>query len=234
MSTMVITTPVQNLESPWTEDERIRGEEPLDLSDDALALSWARYRREQARLANEPCPDVQDPTPEDREQAQLCRRHYQDRILLRMLRGRELTAFQTDLYQMLTEGPRRKHEGMLYRLPYFYVEDQQRRTLIGQFTDPDPETQNWWARMENLLVITPVQRIDRYRRKNSSVEYWWRHEAGWAVKWEVQRDNPLASLLQGIWEQKNQPVQVLIQQARWRRYYQMWYLTPVQPRLVMT
>lgn len=220
-----------DLTHTWTQSEIDHREQPLDLPDDALALSWARYRREQARLLGNPDLSAQEPTPEDREQAQLCRRYFQDRILMRMLRGRELTTFQTDLYQMLTDVPRRRHEGMLYRLPYFYVEDQQRRSLLGQFTEPDPEVQNDWTQGENLLALTPVQSITCYRRQNNSQEYWWRSQQGWAVKWIVQCNNPLASLVQGLWEQQDQPVRILTQRVQWRRYYQMWYLMPTQPVL---
>lgn len=233
MITTTMTQPVPDLVAEFAQQEADYKETPLDLPGDPLALSWAQYHRAQQSL---PYLDLagQTPTPEDQRMADLCRRHYQDRILMRMLRGRELTPFQADLYQMLCTGARRKHEGMLHVLPYFYVEDQQRHALLDQFENPGypgPEIQAQWDREENLLTLTPVQRIECRRSRASSVEYWFRHQEGWAVKWGVAANNPLLSIIQGLWDQ-SKPVQILAR-ARWRQYYQMWHMLPVQPRLVL-
>lgn len=178
--------------------EQARLEEPLDLPHDPLVLSWGRYHREQQ---NQSPIDPRHllPTPQDIQQAQCCGQYYRDKIMLIMLQGRRLTDFQIDLYAMLTKGARRKHEGMLYRLPYFYTEDQQRAQLQYQFRAPDPAQMAELTNGAQQLELTPVQIIDLYRRRAQLRQYWWRDQRGWAVKWTVDMKNPLFSLVRGLW-----------------------------------
>lgn len=204
--------------------------DPLNLPHDPLVLSWGRYHREQS---GQPYVSLENivPTAQDQEQAQLCRRYYQDKIMMLRLRGREPSSFQNELYSMLTGIARKKHWGMLYRLPYFYVEDQLRAALPTQF---QPWDRDLYVRdrPEVLLNLVPVQIIDCRRRSEDRRQYWWRDQLGGAaVLWQVSMKNSLFSLVQGLWD-RQQPVRVtgrpsIIQRQEWS-YLQLQY-----PRLVL-
>lgn len=206
--------------------EQARREEPLDLAHDPLVLSWNRYHREQQGLSS---LDLQHllPNQQDHDMAAACSRYYQDKIMLYMLRGRTLTPFQTELYQLLTQGARRKHEGMLYRLPYFYVEDQQREKLQEQFAA------SLFRPIDTaepvLRELKPVSLITCYRKSGHTREYWWKDDHAQPVCWPVASQNSLASLVHGLWHQPDGCS--LISRFRVGRRADWPYLLPVHPQL---
>lgn len=211
-----------------TTDDRV-----LVLKDDPLALSCASWRRCQlggTRYSDFALLTVEQ---EDRDLAQSVRRHYQDRVMLRRLRGRELTPFQVELYQMLSGDVRHKHMGMLYRLPFFFHEDQQRQKLLDLYEKQEPTDQDRIAlslEQPTTLTLYPVIQIYAGRRKSETQEFWWRQQQGLAVKWSVNQFNLLIGLVESIWHATS-PVQIQCH-CHWRNWGQLHYIEPRWPRLI--
>jgi hypothetical protein len=96
-------------------------------SDDPLALSCASYRlykeQPQFRFTN---IDLVKATQEDRNQAQAIRDYYTQRYTMQVLKGGQLTEYQQKTAQFLSGLHHLTTEelGLLYKLPYFYEEDQ--------------------------------------------------------------------------------------------------------------
>jgi hypothetical protein len=214
----------------WELQELEQKNKPLDLPHDALTLSCASHRlfletgRRWQELAG--C----EPQEQDRVRAQEIRRHFQDRIMMRMLSDRSVSDFQRDLYDMLTATVREKHRGMLYRLPYLYQEDHDREQLRGQFQIPDSDTMYQFQHGGSSLRqdLTPVTQILRSRKARECWEYWFRQQEGYAVCWVVDAKNPLWSLVDGLYRRESFS---LITALTPRSWHNITYLTPVQPVL---
>lgn len=185
--------------------ERAKDRRPLTEKADPLALSWAAYRVWQ-KFPNRrwaPWSDL-EAHDHDREMAQETRRYYRNRLAMRALKNTgEPSQFSRDLYDICNGGIMRVcHIGILYRLPYFYVEDTQRASLIEN-TLHQPSVSDSVPRY--LQGAVPRQlirhgRIFHSRRKNETMEYWFHDEdTGDAVLWSVDYENPLRSLVENIY-----------------------------------
>ena len=107
---------------------------PLMFQDDPIALSCASYRKSIETDMAVRFTELSSvtATDEDHDQAESIRKYYADRVVFRTLTNdKPLTAFYRDLYELVTRSVemQRRHEGMIYRLPYFYAEDLAREEL---------------------------------------------------------------------------------------------------------
>lgn len=191
--------------------EKERDHRPLTEKADPLALSWAAYHVWEKfpgrRWADWNDLEVFD---HDREIAKETRRYYRNKLALRALKGNgEQTRFAQDLYDICNGGVMRYcHKGLLYRLPYFYVEDI-RRAELQEHTQAQPTVDNVppYLRGETTLHLERYGRIFRSRRSGETMEYWFHdRDTGYAVKWPVAYDNPLRSLVDHYFRTVERPV----------------------------
>ena len=216
--------------------EKERDRRPLTEKADPLALSWAAYRVWEKfpgrRWADWADLEVFE---HDREIANETRRYYRNKLALRALRGNgEQTEFARDLYDICNGGIMRHcHRGMLYRLPYFYVEDI-RRAELQEHTQAQPDLDHIprFLAEKTTLHLERYGRIFRSRRSGETMEYWFHDRAtGYAVKWPVAYDNPLRSLVDHYFRTADQHVvnaQVAIGHDRVTDFH-YWIIT--QPEL---
>ena len=130
--------------------------------------------------------------------ADMCR-YYRDKIMMQMLGSRPLSEFKRDLYHVLTGGQLlHRHRGMIWKLPYFYAEDQAKSQLTQMFRDHEVPW-NFYADLPTL-DLTPVVMIMVSRRTNENQEFWFRDQQGSPVLWRVDVRNPLISLVRGLWQ----------------------------------
>lgn len=188
-----------NAEAPsWVR----QGSEPdMTFADDPVALAWAAYRVYLSNPANRwaDFADV-EVTEQDRVNAQEICSYYTGRILMDTMKFKNpMSEFRKKLYGLLIgeTGLKKKDIGLLYRLPYFYVEDTALDQVIAQTEAP-----------KSALLTSPVsgtfkliKRIQVSRRSVESVQFWLQHHK----KTEpfmiaVKADNPLLPLLQNILE----------------------------------
>lgn len=217
-------------------DERERDRRPLTEKADPLALSWVAYYvwQKNPRQRWVPWNDL-EVHEHDREMAKVTRRYYRDRLAMRALRGTEPTKFAQDLYDICNDGIMREcHRGMLYRLPYFYVEDINRDELISD-TSSQPRLANLpgYLTERQTRKLTRARRIFHSRRVREIMEYWFYDvETDNAVLWPVAYDNPLRSMLE-YWWQSDMPALI---NARWQvghdrsRDFRYWQISEPEIR----
>jgi hypothetical protein len=205
---------------------------PLILMDDPIALSCAAYRKAVDTDMAVRFTDLNSvkATDQDHELAETIRKYYANRIMFRTLsNSAPVTKFYRDLYELVVRFSRvqHRHLGMIYRLPYFYVEDLAREELEKHFSNTsvlncqltvDKETQ----------VLVPVSKIFRSRKSNEIQEYWFRNELGQAVLWAVNHNNALRSIIESLWTRPSITVEALfnVGQVRTQSFYH-YYLSSV-------
>lgn len=223
----------------YDQDERAQDRRPLTETADPLALAWAAYhvwtKFPNRRWVAWNDIEAQD---HDREMAQETRRYYRNKLALRALKNaQEPTQFSRDLYDICNGGIMREcHRGMLYRLPYFYVEDTGRAALVEHtlhqpsLADAPPAA----IRERFSKELLRHSRIFHSRRNREIMEYWFHdEETGHPVQWSVAYDNPLRSLVEHVWKTHDR-IQV---SGYWlighdtRNDFYFWKLTQPEMRL---
>ena len=182
---------------------RYNDRRPLTEKADPLALSWAAYAvwlRDPTRRFV-PFTDI-EAHDHDHDMAKATRKYYRDRLAMDVLRNnRDPSQFRQDLYDICNSGIMRHcHLGMIYRLPYFYVEDTSRQELLTMFPHT-PRTRSPVPRLlkiKETRTLTTVDRIFHSRRGRETVEYWFRDEEQHPVMTRVTYANELRLLADGI------------------------------------
>lgn len=193
----------------WIEDfereERTRDTRPLTEKADPLALSWAAYHV-WTKFPNRRWVQWNDieAHDHDRDMANATRRYYRDKLAMQALKATaDPTQFSRDLYDICNGGTMREcHRGMLYRLPYFYVEDNKRADLI-QHTLHQPNLNDATPALLREKYVKEISRYGRIfhsRRGREIMEYWFHEDAtGHPVQLAVGYDNPLRSMVEHVW-----------------------------------
>jgi hypothetical protein len=198
----------QDLTLDWTDGLEVVSKMPepdMTFTDDPVAMAWAGYRlyltNPALRWADFADVEV---TAEDRAQSRAIRSYYTGRILMDAMKSKNpMSEFRKKLYGLLIgeTGLKKKDIGLLYRLPYFYVEDTDLDQVIAQ-----TQSASVMFGMELAGTFTLIKRILVSRRHGDYVHFWLRHhkrpEPFLIV---IKTDNPLLSLLEGILEN---PVQL--------------------------
>jgi hypothetical protein len=181
--------------------------QPLVTKQDPLALAWVGYNMwEKNPTTVNRWAAFNELTAHEHDFiiANETRRYYRNKLTIRTLKGDTLTKFQQDLHAVtMGNSLTQQHVGLLYRLPYFYVEDIARDKLVEMFKDVPSVVQEPPQRQTKQL--TPVTKIFKSRAKQEVVELWWATETGQAACLPVGYTNPLRSLIEGLFDQ-GQPV----------------------------
>jgi len=188
----------QDLTLDWTDDFKAVIKSPesnITFAEDPVALAWASYRVYLSNPANRwaDFADV-EVTEHDRAVAQEIRSYYTGRILMDTM-----NEFRKKLYGLLIgeTGLKKKDIGLLYRLPYFYVEDTALDQVIAQTEAPKAAL----AQATIAGTFTIIKRIQVSRRSVESVQFWLQHHKKTApFMIAVKADNPMLPLLQNVLE----------------------------------
>jgi hypothetical protein len=198
--------------------ERARDRRPLTERADPLALSWAAYRVWQKfpdrRWA--PWSDLEI-HEHDHDMSRITRQYYRDRLAMRALKSpNEPTEFARDLYDICTGGVMRVcHTGLLYRLPYFYVEDTETDSLMDRYPDCPgiSDIVPAFLLARETRSLKPDCMIFRSRRSGEIMRYWFRDlGTGHPVSWNVKYDNPLRSVVDHLHRSRSS----IVVSAQWR------------------
>ena len=196
---MTALTNLLKITTPFEVDDIINSNQPLTVSHDALALSWAAYRASQVRGSRDYGWAEGDLLPEDHAQAAATRRYYGNRITMQCLKGAELTQFKKDLYKICQGGVMlESHRGMLCQLPYFYHEDTAMDQLRQDFGS---STLRMTEPTQNTVTLTPVRKIFKLRRRLNTVEYWFKNAQDQLFQMDVDERNVFYQLIQGLYSQ---------------------------------
>jgi hypothetical protein len=174
-------------------------EPDMTFADDPVALAWATYRiyLSNPALRWTDFNDV-DVIEEDRAKSQEIRSYYTGRILMDTMKSNNpMSEFRKKLYGLLIgqTGLKKKDIGLLYRLPYFYVEDTALDQVIAQTEAPKSAL----AQATITGTFSLIKRIQVSRRSTESVQFWLQHHKKTApFMIAVKADNPLLPLLERI------------------------------------
>jgi hypothetical protein len=210
-STMIITEILGDLLVERNVDLEPDPAKPAVFKEDPIALSCASYRR---AMETEMAVRFQDlnqciTQPEDHDMAERVRQYYRNKIAVKTLTSPlPLTPFYHDLYEMLLGDVelQQRHIGMIYRLPYFYAEDQAREQLKQLIKDKSL-TPDWIGNAirqfagKETHALTPMIKIFRSRRGSEAQEYWFQNHVGQPVMWSVLNGNPLRSVVDSLFVQ---------------------------------
>lgn len=166
--------------------------------EDPLALSWAAYNNWIAvqGIRFTPLTDIK-PEDEDYSLAEKTRAYYRDKLAIKALKGETLTKFQSDLYGMLNGSEFMSDQiGMLYKLPYFYIEDQAHDRIF----EKTHNLKNFHAPgAQRICLLSPIEKILVSRRNAERYEYWFRDVNQHAVCIVVAANNPLRSIVNSVY-----------------------------------
>ena len=168
--------------------------------DDPLALSCASWRifkdTPERRWTN---IDVVKATSEDRVMAQAIRDYYNQRYTMQALKGRQLTEYQQKTAQFLSGLYHLKTDelGLLYKLPYFYVEDCGVDSVIESTQSYEKSLNRNYAE----YTLTPVREIFRTRKSGEIVQFWYKNQDNHAVLIECRGTDTFLSMLRGLFQQ---------------------------------
>jgi hypothetical protein len=145
---------------------------------------------------------------EDREHADRIRKYYQDRtnhILIDILKNgpTAVSEFRKKLslivHNQMTEYTD-QDRGILYKLPYFYLEDTALERLFA--TNAPAEYYGNLAERYTQpcqFRLKLIETILVSRKHGETTQYWFRDDATPALyQWTIKNDNPLHSLVQSI------------------------------------
>jgi hypothetical protein len=204
---------IKELFEGWESDlvQKNKSAHEVTFADDPIALSWASYHV-WTKFPSRRWTDLNDVQAHehDRTIAAQTRRYYRDKLMLQTLKGRPLSAYQTVLYGMVTgEAPIMSDQmGILMKLPYFYTEDVY---LASVFEKTKKLAQHSVVPESRCDTITPLEVIFVARKGMETYQYWFANSQGEATVWIVNSQNPLRSLVDGLFNKK-QPLTV---QANW-------------------
>jgi len=168
--------------------------------DDPLALSCASWRMfrdtPERRWTN---IETVKATSEDRAMAQTIRDYYNQRYTMQALKGRQLTEYQQKTAQFLSGLYHLKTDelGLLYKLPYFYVEDCGIDFVIESTQSYEKSLNKEYAE----YTLTPVKEIFRTRKGGETVQFWYQDQNNHAVLIECRGTDHLLTMLRGLFRQ---------------------------------
>lgn len=207
---------------------------PLYFGIDPLVLTCVSYRiwKESAEIIRfkELSECIEFAKDEDFFRAHEMATYYRDKIGFFALQGKKLTAFQTDLYGILTtEEITTKHERMLYKLPYLYQEDLDNIELNNRWKDVKLED----SEKITTKRLTPVKRLFYSRNGNEMVYFWFEDENQNPVLWSVKNSDGLRNLVEQLFKLSSISIIGLYRQVQMRNMNFMHYIV-IKPELAIT
>lgn len=212
-------------------DQLFKEETPrvIKLDFDPLALSCVNYRLHQlGRGQYHDLATVGEPLPEDQRRAQEIRAYYGAKFTWQTLKEGKISAFRREAQAVMAGALiTNKNIGLLYRLPFFYMEDIDQEAVFAGL----PEYECSTILPATAGRFTLDRKVSVFRSKSEYIRYWLRAEGVLApCAIAVEHRNTLKSLLDSMFERG--PVNLI---ANWhsknlwqtstpRQYYQLAYL----------
>lgn len=179
--------------------------------DDPLVLSCASYRlwTERSWTRWTRLEELDGNVIEgDRLMAQSIRDYYIGRLTFEKLCGSNFTKYRQNLADFLINNKPLKHSelGLVYSLPYFYVEDIEKdeifesvRSLDVIDNDDYPFPRHFSF---NDIELYPVKEIFSYRKGGDICTFWFKSQSNEPYTIEVRKDNSLIKFVRSIFKQE--------------------------------
>ena len=140
-------------------------------------------------------------TESDYEFAEEIRQHFSQKLMILKLKTDHLTAFREDLNQFLHanwhQDPAgvyiypKKFVGLAYKLPYFYIYDNQLNSIFGSSYNKIKGPHQIKGE-KKLSFLTKIQ--SHTRRGSGNIEYWFEDESNNKVMISLENHNPLLNV----------------------------------------
>jgi len=175
---------------------------PVTFENDPLALSWASYHRFVDHGPRWMDLNLVTPDQQDHALAQLTRAYYLGRYAMQALTNGKITEYQRKVYNFLNGGEiKTKDVGMIYKLPYFFNEDQALDQLVTDDQLRLPHTpDSTQLRRPITHELQAYQTVLQSRQGGETTLYFWTTANQELVLWRVAQNNPLATLVQDLFE----------------------------------
>jgi len=163
----------------FNEVETTKTQSIIKLPDDPIALGCASYRLGLKGLGQYHDFDHLAVMPEDRKMALDIRNYYRAKITWQMLKNtdsqRPISEFRRKLMGIIENNHNitQADIGILYRIPYFYVEDCEHDAIFADLP-PYEIVQTPGKNIESVFTLT--RRVAVLRRTRSVTQYWFSTE----------------------------------------------------------
>ena len=191
----------------------------LKFQDDPVVLSCASWRiGESGGGLWSDLETITNVTEEDRVLGASIRKHFLDQLVMAKLRGQKVSDWRAKLGAFLVGN----HEltkaeiGMLYRLPYFYHEDQAVANVM-KLTKPVPAFLRTHPSGPLVWNLHSVERVVQYRRANDTTQFWFCDEQRCPVMVAVSHKNNLHGVMDSLFDSGS--ISVAGRNAHWKPFY---------------
>lgn len=175
----------------------------IKFTDDPLALSCASYRLGEETGSRWLEIEQMKATDVDREEAARLRKYYMDRLVFERLTKPTVSPFREKMGAFLAGNYEitKKDIGMLYKLPYFYAEDQAIDSIMESTVDiPGTDTPQPF---NNIRRLTPLKKLFQSRKTGERTQFWFTTESNQPVAFTVQHSNPLFGMVDSLFAWKS-------------------------------
>lgn len=189
----------------WIGQEPKKPSPVVKLPADPVACACASYRtwKEQPHRRWEDLETVvvwQD----DIEEAERLKKYYREKMVIEALKssnGINRSQFRQKLAKLVVnELEITKDEiGLLHRLPYFYAEDLDLDSIVGQ-TDDRLVKHQGVQRTLFEATLTPVKQILVSRRAGEYYHYWFKDSNNTPYNFVIKGDNPLFKMFDSLYQ----------------------------------
>jgi hypothetical protein len=171
----------------------------LAFHDDPLALSCASYRVGEETGARWQELDLMKPTDEDRNQAVIVRKYYTERLVMERLTKPRVSPFREKLGAFLAGNYQltKKDIGLLYKLPYFYAEDQIIDSIMAE-TENIPDVGIHIT--SNVKKLKPLRKMFQSRKAGERTQFWFTTEENHPVAFTILHNNSLFGLFESLFD----------------------------------
>ena len=210
----------------------------IQFKQDPIACACASYRIWQENPARR-WSDLDSVVvwQDDIEQAQALRKYYRERLVMSALKNvnRQVSEFRRKLGALVTDQLEitKDELGLLYRLPYFYAEDLDIDYVVANTANSREISPVPADSQPLVMTFLPLRKIFRSRRSAEVNQYWWTAEPGGIpFEFSVRTDNPLAGMIDGLFEREQVTLQHRVRPTSFRGYHaDRWHYSLYDLRL---
>lgn len=199
--------------------------EPLaKFNDDPVALACASYRYYLKNSADRWRNfDLVEVTDEDRSKAEEIRRYYSQRLTFDALTRPVVSTFRAKLGAFLTGNYQltEREVGLLYKLPYFYIED----CALDSIIESTVTARYTSSPVAQSMTLVPLVKILKARKGGEVVQYWFKSNEGYGCVLPVQSTNTLKSIVEGLMYRDRIEVSAYVySKQHWNNKHHSYYL----------
>jgi hypothetical protein len=141
-----------------------------------------------------------------------------DQLVMAKLRDQKVSDWRAKLGAFLVGNHEliKAEVGMLYRLPYFYHEDQAVANVM-KLTKPVPARLRTQSPGPLVWNLHSVERVVQYRRANDTTQFWFRDGQDCPVMVAVGHTNNLHGVMDSLFDSGS--IAVAGRNASWKPFY---------------